>query len=139
MHPGGPFWARRDGGAWSIPKGEFGVDEHPLEAAGREFIEELGSAPQTRGAPLPLPPVRQKSGKIVHAFAVEGDFDPAGLRSNTFQMEWPPRSGRMREFPEVDRAEWFSLARARQKIIDGQRALLDALEAALQAGLATMR
>jgi predicted NUDIX family NTP pyrophosphohydrolase len=127
VHPGGPFWARRDLGAWSVPKGEYADDEQPEVAARREFAEELGVEPQ--GALQPLGEIRQKGGKLVVGFAAEGDFDVAALRSNMFEMEWPPRSGRRQAFPEVDRAEWFTLPLARQKIIAGQRPLLDRLEA----------
>src|ERR1700754_864886 len=106
VHPGGPFWARRDAGAWSIPKGEHGEDEEPLAAARREFEEELG-LPVPQGELRPLPEVRQKGGKRVTAWAVEGDLDPERIVSNSFELEWPPRSGRTQEFPEVDRAGWF--------------------------------
>src|SRR5262249_3222418 len=105
VHPGGPFWAKRDAGAWSIPKGEIGVDEDAATAARREFAEELGVSPP--GELSALGEIVQKGGKRVIAFALEGDFDPATLRSNTFEIEWPPRSGKLRAFPEVDRAEWF--------------------------------
>ena len=128
VHPGGPFWAKRDEGAWSIPKGEIDVDEDPLAAARREFVEELGSAPRPGGEPVALEPVRQAGGKLVIAWAQEGDFDPAGLDSNSFKMEWPPRSGPMQEFAEVDRAAWFPPAEARQKLLTGQRPLIDQLE-----------
>jgi predicted NUDIX family NTP pyrophosphohydrolase len=125
-HPGGPFWRNRDDGAWTIPKGEFSDDEEPLAAAKREFEEELGS-----GAPIgdyiQLRPIKQKNGKIVHAWAIEGDFDPATLNSNTFEMEWPPKSGRMQSFPEVDRAAWFQPEVAKKKILAGQPALIDEL------------
>jgi predicted NUDIX family NTP pyrophosphohydrolase len=131
VHPGGPFWAKKDAYAWSIPKGEFAPDEDPLQAAKREFAEETGLAPA--GAFVALPPLKQPGGKIVHAWAAEGDCDPAAVRSNTFTLEWPPRSGRMQEFPEVDRAAWFPLALARGKIHKGQAALLDELERLLQA------
>ena len=127
VHPGGPFWAAKDAGAWSIPKGEIGEGEDPLAAARREFEEELGRP--AVGEPIPLQPVRQRGGKVVHAWAVEGDFDPATLRSSTFPMEWPPKSGRQQEFPEVDRAAWFTLEEAREKILDGQRGLLEELRA----------
>lgn len=126
MHPGGPFWAKKDDGAWSIPKGEFGNDEDPLAAAKREFQEETGFA--AAGEFVALDPVRQPSGKVVHAWAVRGDADPAAIRSNTFSIEWPKGSGTMREFPEVDRAGWFSLEEARRKILKGQVALLDQFE-----------
>jgi predicted NUDIX family NTP pyrophosphohydrolase len=122
---GGPFWAKKDEGAWSIPKGEISDGEDPLSAARRELEEETGARPS--GEFLPLDPVRQASGKVVYVWAVEGDFDPNALRSNTFSMEWPPRSGRRQEFPEVDRAEWFSIEKARRKIVKGQIPLLDQL------------
>jgi predicted NUDIX family NTP pyrophosphohydrolase len=127
VHPGGPFWARRDAGAWSIPKGEYSDDEDAQAAARREFAEETGW--RIDGELTPLGEIRQKAGKAVTAFAAEGDFDPATLTSNRFQMEWPPKSGRMASLPEVDRAGWFSLAEAHEKIIEGQRPLLDRLEA----------
>jgi predicted NUDIX family NTP pyrophosphohydrolase len=129
VHPGGPVWARRDLGAWSIPKGEHGDDEDPRAAALREFEEELGSAPPPADALAELGAVRQKSGKVVTAFAVEGDLDPATVRSNTFTMEWPPRSGVTREFPEIDRAEWFGVDEARERINPAQAELLDRLVA----------
>lgn len=125
VHPGGPFWARRDDGAWSIPKGEFDASEAPEAAARREFTEETGIA--LTKVLTPLPPVAQSRAKSVHAFAAEGDIDPARVRSNRFEMEWPPRSGRTQSFPEVDRAAWFTLADAQVKIVAGQRPLLDAL------------
>jgi predicted NUDIX family NTP pyrophosphohydrolase len=125
VHPGGPFWAKRDDGAWSIPKGEFDAGEDPDAAARREFAEELGIALTT---PLiALAPVAQSRGKTVHPFAAEGDVDPAAIRSNTFMLEWPPRSGRMQPFPEVDRVAWFTLDAAHRKIVAGQRPILDAL------------
>jgi predicted NUDIX family NTP pyrophosphohydrolase len=126
VHPGGPFFAKKDLGAWSIPKGEVVEGEEPLAAARREFAEELGFA--AVGEFLPLGEVKQKGGKTVHAWAVEGECDPAPCRSNTFKMEWPPRSGKWAEFPEVDRAEFFGLAAAREKINQGQAPLLDQLE-----------
>jgi predicted NUDIX family NTP pyrophosphohydrolase len=130
VHPGGPFWAKKDAGAWSIPKGEVGDGEEPLACALRELEEELG-------APFSLAPeeltelgsVRQKGGKVVHCWATEGEFDPADLRSNTFTMEWPPRSGVEREFPEVDRAEWFGIKQAREKINAAQDEFLERLVA----------
>ena len=125
MHPGGPFWARRDEGAWSIPKGEYTAAEEPLACAVREFEEELGSAPA--GPFAELGEVRQKGGKLVTAWAAEGDFDPAALRSNTFEVEWPPRSGRMQEFPEVDRAAWFAPDDARVKLLPAQVPFVDRL------------
>jgi len=127
VHPGGPFWRKRDLGAWSIPKGECGADEDPESAAFREFGEELGLPPPQRSS-RPLGEIVQAGGKRVIAFAVEGDLDVGAIESNRFEMEWPPRSGRRQSFPEVDRAEWFTLAVAREKIIPGQRPLLDRLE-----------
>ncbi|HST41289.1 MAG TPA: NUDIX domain-containing protein [Conexibacter sp.] len=124
VHPGGPFWAKKDAGAWSIPKGEHGDDEDPLTAARREFAEELG-LPLPAGEIVPLGEVRQKGGKLVTAWAVAGDLDPARIVSNSFELEWPPRSGRHAEFPEVDRAEWFTLERAREKLLPAQLPLLD--------------
>jgi len=127
VHPGGPVWARRDHGAWSVPKGEYVEgEEEPLAAARREFAEELGSPPPD-GEPLDLGEVRQKSGKRVRAWALAGDLDAAAARSNTFAMEWPPRSGQIREFPEIDRAEWFPLAEARERINPAQAAFLNRL------------
>ena len=125
VHPGGPFWARKDAGAWSIPKGEFGDDEDALHAARREFAEETGLS--VDGAFVALPPLRQPSGKLIHAFALRADVDPAQLRSNTFMLEWPPKSGQQREFPEVDRAAWFALDEAAAKIQNGQAPLLQRL------------
>ncbi len=126
VHPGGPLWARRDLGAWSIPKGEMEPGEEPEAVARRELAEETGLV---AGGPLaPLALVRQPGGKVVVAFALEGDLDPAAVRSNTFSMPWPPGSGRMRAFPEVDRAEWFALPEARRRILRGQAPLLDELE-----------
>jgi predicted NUDIX family NTP pyrophosphohydrolase len=125
VHPGGPFWRNKDDGAWSIPKGEMDEGEDPAEAALREFMEELGSAPTE---PLrPLSEIRQRGGKRVHAFVVEGDIDVGAIASNTFEMEWPSRSGRLQTFPEVDRAEWFDLRLANEKILASQRPLLDQL------------
>ena len=126
VHPGGPFFRKRDEGAWTIPKGEFSDDEQPLAAAKREFREELGAAPPG-GEYILLKPIKQKNGKIVHAWAVEGDFDPAKLKSNTFEMEWPPKSGRKQKFPEVDRAEWFLPEVAKRKALLGQADLIDEL------------
>ncbi len=126
VHPGGPFWARKDHGAWSIPKGEHDDGEDALACALREFEEEIGSAPAP-GELVELGEVRQKAGKVVTAWALEGDVDPATVRSNTFTMQWPPRSGQMKEFPEVDRAEWFSLEAARARINPAQAAFLDRL------------
>ena len=126
VHPGGPFWARRDAGTWSIPKGEYLAGEEPADAARREFAEETGWT--LAGSLVPLGDVRQASGKVITAFAAKGDFDPSTLRSNTFEVEWPPRSGRRATFPEVDRAGWFALEAARRKILPAQAPLLDALE-----------
>jgi predicted NUDIX family NTP pyrophosphohydrolase len=127
-HPGGPFWAKRDHGAWSIPKGECAEEEDPRTAALRELREELGAAPELGVADLlDLGSVQQKAGKVVDAWAAEAEFDPATLRSNRFSIEWPPRSGRQQEFPEVDRAEWFSPEEARQRIIPAQAELVDRL------------
>ena len=118
VHPGGPFWARKDWGAWSIPKGEYGEGEDPLTAARREFEEETGA--RAHGDFLALGDIVQAGRKIVTAWAVEGDFDPATLKSNEFKLDWPPKSGRTASFPEVDRAEWFAPAEARRKILPGQ-------------------
>ena len=134
VHPGGPFWARKDDGAWSIPKGEVEEGEDALDVALREFEEELGSpAPVARDALVDIGTIRQKAGKVVAAWAGEGDFDPSGLRSNTFSIEWPPRSGQQKEFPEVDRAAWFGLAEARVKVLEAQAELIDRLAAVLGA------
>jgi predicted NUDIX family NTP pyrophosphohydrolase len=128
VHPGGPIWAKRDEGAWSIPKGELDDGEEPLRCALRELEEELGPACEVAGAePVGLGSVRQKSGKVVEAWAAEGRFDPAALASNTFSLEWPPRSGSQREFPEVDRAEWLAPEAARRKINPAQAELIDRL------------
>ena len=126
-HPGGPYWSKKDAGAWTIPKGEFLDEEEALTAAKREFEEEMGSP--IDGDFLELEPLRQPGGKTIYAWAVRGDFDPARLSSNLFSMEWPPKSGRREEFPEVDRAAWFSIAQARVKILPGQAPFLDALVA----------
>jgi predicted NUDIX family NTP pyrophosphohydrolase len=127
VHPGGPFWSRRDLGAWSIPKGEYSPDEEPEAAARREFAEELGL--ELVGTLASLGEIKQKAGKQVIGFAVEGDLDVTAIRSNNFEMEWPPRSGRMQSFPEIDRAEWFDLETARARVIPGQQPFLDRLEA----------
>ena len=125
VHPGGPFWAKKDDGAWSIPKGEFTSAEDPLAAARREFEEELGAP--VDGEFIPLGVIKQPGGKLVHAWAVGAEFDPAQLKSSPFSIEWPRRSGRQQEFPEVDRAGWFSIDRARTKILKGQIEFLDRL------------
>ncbi len=129
VHPGGPFWRGKDEGAWMIPKGLIEPGEDPLAAALREYEEELGSKPE--GQPRRLCEVRQAGGKWVEAFALEGDFDPAALRSNEFTIEYPPKSGSFQAFPEVDEARWFSVAEARAKILKSQMPILDALEAEL--------
>jgi predicted NUDIX family NTP pyrophosphohydrolase len=126
VHPGGPFWCNKDDGAWSIPKGEVDAGEDPEQAARRELAEELGPA-ATIGPLQAIGEVKQRGGKRVVAFAGEGDFEPGRLASNTFEIEWPPRSGRMHSFPEVDRAEWFDLHTAKVKILSGQIELLDHL------------
>src|SRR4051794_16469683 len=126
VHPGGPFWRNKDDGAWSIPKGEINPGENPQDVARREFFEELGSAPP--GPLRALGEIRQRGGKRVHAFAVKGDLDIQTVKSNTFELEWPPKSGRLQTFPEVDRAGWFALPIARAKILQSQSALLDRLE-----------
>ena len=126
VHPGGPFWAKKDAGAWSIPKGEYDDGEDARVAALREFAEELGTPPPD-GDLVDLGEVRQRGGKTVVAWALEGDADADAIRSNTFTMEWPPRSGTMREFPEIDRAGWFRLDEAREKILPAQAPLLDRL------------
>ena len=125
IHPGGPFWAKKDRGAWSIPKGEPGDGEDLQTAAMREFTEETGFAIDRELQPLP--PLKQKSGKTIHAFAAEGDCDAAQLRSNTFSIEWPPKSGKLTDFPEADRGAWFTLREARERIVPGQEPFLDAL------------
>jgi predicted NUDIX family NTP pyrophosphohydrolase len=126
VHPGGPFWAKRDEGAWSIPKGEFEDNEDPFSAAKREFAEETSFSPD--GEAIALQPVRQSSGKLIYAWAMRHDLDPAQFRSNTFSMEWPPKSGRYQEFPEIDRAAWITIEAARHKIVKGQAPFLDQLE-----------
>ncbi len=126
VHPGGPFFSKKDAGAWSIPKGEYNEDEDPLMAAKREFAEELGSG--IAGVFTPLGSIKQKGGKAVSAWAVETNFDTSGFTSNTFSLEWPPRSGKMKEFPEVDKAEWFSLAEGKEKINPAQVEFIDLLE-----------
>jgi predicted NUDIX family NTP pyrophosphohydrolase len=131
VHPGGPFWAKKDAGAWSIPKGEYGEGEDPLAVAKREFKEELGIA--SEGTCVDLGEVIQPGRKRVRAFALEGDFDVSALRSNAFEMEWPPKSGRRQSFPEVDRAAWFTPEQAREKILLGLSPLIDRLLASLRA------
>jgi predicted NUDIX family NTP pyrophosphohydrolase len=134
VHPGGPFWAKKDDGAWSLPKGEYEPDEDPLEVAIREFREELGVDPPEASEPAFLGEVRQPGGKLVSAWALPGDVDLSVVRSNTFTMEWPPRSGRTAEFPEVDRADWFDPETARRKLLPGQLGLLDRFSELLEAG-----
>ena len=129
VHPGGPFWKNKDAGAWSIPKGEYGDDEAPLAAAKREFAEELGRLPA--GEVTPLGEIRQKAGKVVTAFALEGDFDCASFKCNSFEIEWPPKSGKRASFPEIDQAQWFAIDEARRKINPAQAELIDRLEAVL--------
>lgn len=129
-HPGGPFWARKDEAAWSIPKGEYTDDEDPWAAAQREFVEEVG-LPVPDGPPVALPPVKQSGGKIVTAYAIRSDLDIADSVSNTFEIEWPKGSGKFRNYPEIDRVGWFSIAEARSKLLKGQRPLLDSLIANL--------
>jgi predicted NUDIX family NTP pyrophosphohydrolase len=129
VHPGGPFWVKKDDGSWSIPKGEFEEGEESLDVAQREFFEETGV--EVNGDFVEVGQVKQAGGKVVMAWAVEGDFDPASLRSNAFEMEWPPRSGRRQKFPEVDRGAWFSVDAARGKILKSQEPLLDLLRSVL--------
>ena len=126
VHPGGPFWTKKDEGAWTIPKGEFDDDEDPLNAAKREFEEETGM--KISGEFIELKPVKQKSGKLIYAWAVEGDMDPATIKSNEFEIEWPPRSGKMKSFPEIDKAGWFTIRDAAIKINPGQLSLIKELE-----------
>jgi predicted NUDIX family NTP pyrophosphohydrolase len=125
VHPGGPFWSKKDDGSWSIPKGEYPPTEKPLDAARREFREETGT--EMEGDSLALEPVRQPGGKIVHAWAVEGELDPLPIKSNTFRLEWPRGSGKFQEFPEIDKAGWFSIDKAAVKILKGQMGLLEQL------------
>ena len=127
VHPGGPFWNRRDDGVWSIPKGEIEPGETPLDVARREFEEELGM-PAPDGEVAPLGSIRQAGGKVVHAWVARGDIDVSRVSSNTFAIEWPPRSGKTQEFPEVDRAAWFDLPTARRMILPAQSAFLDRLQ-----------
>lgn len=126
VHPGGPFWAKKDLGAWSIPKGEYQEGEDPLAVARREFEEELGSPAPARDA-IELGELVQPSRKLITAYAIEGDFDANTLKSNLFEMEWPPKTGRLQSFPEVDRAQWFTVEEARDKILPGQRPFIDRL------------
>jgi predicted NUDIX family NTP pyrophosphohydrolase len=126
VHPGGPFWRKKDEGAWTIPKGEFTDDEDPLTAAKREFKEETGSEAPA-GKYIQLTSIRQKGGKVVHPWAIEASFDPATLQSNSFEMEWPPKSGKLESFPEIDRAEWFTPEVAMSKILPGQQELIGEL------------
>jgi predicted NUDIX family NTP pyrophosphohydrolase len=128
-HPGGPYWSRKDEGAWMVPKGAVEQGETALEAAVREFGEEVGPVPA--GVPMPLATVRQNGGKLVEVFALEGEFEPADLKSNLFELEWPPRSGRLQSFPELDAVTWMPLAEARRRILRSQLPLLDALANAL--------
>jgi predicted NUDIX family NTP pyrophosphohydrolase len=130
VHPGGPFWAKKDDGVWSIPKGEYDAGEEPLDAAEREFEEELGQ-PAPGGARIDLGELDQSRVKRVHAWAIEADFDAENIVSNSFEMEWPPKSGTLSEFPEVDRAGWFSVLMAQRKLLPGQVGFLDRLAAAL--------
>lgn len=125
VHPGGPFWAKKDAGVWSIPKGEYLEGEDPESVARREFAEETGC--ELTGSMRPLTPLKQPSGKVISAWAVEGDLDPATLKSNTFALEWPPRSGKIQQCPEVDRGAWFDLPTAGDKLLAGQRPFLDQL------------
>jgi predicted NUDIX family NTP pyrophosphohydrolase len=125
VHPGGPLWKNEDAGAWSVPKGEINGDDEPLATAIREFEEELGS--KVKGNFLPLIPVKQRSGKLVYAWAVEGSLDVDKIKSNLFEMEWPPRSGKRASFPEIDKAAWFTISDAREKIISAQEAFLNEL------------
>ena len=132
VHPGGPFWKNKDEGAWSIPKGEYEAGSDPLTTARREFAEETGAEPPA-GAPTPLGQIKQAGGKLVAAWALEGDLAAEQIQSNTFTIEWPPQSGKTREFPEVDRAGWFALAAAGEKILAGQREFLTRLAGMLDA------
>lgn len=133
VHPGGPFWQKKDAGAWSIPKGEYAEGEDALEAARREFQEETGF--EVRGEFLSLRQIKQPGGKVISAWAVEGDCDPTAIRSNTFSIEWPPKSGRQQEFPEVDRAGWFALDEAKERILKGQQGFVDRLTAQVGASI----
>jgi predicted NUDIX family NTP pyrophosphohydrolase len=130
VHPGGPYWSKKDDGAWSIPKGEFNESEEPLAAAKREFQEETGI--KISGEFIQLNPIKQKAGKMVYAWAVEGDIDPAKVKSNSFEIEWPPRSGKMKSFPEIDKAAWFHVGDAQKKIIAAQSAFIKELESKIR-------
>ena len=130
VHPGGPFWAKKDAGSWSIPKGEYLPEEEPLKVAQREFQEETGFP--AAGNFIPLTPRKQPSGKVISAWAVEGDCDATSIKSNAFSMEWPPRSGKQQDFPEVDRAGWFTIPAAKEKILKGQAPFLDELSEILK-------
>ena len=132
VHMGGPYWKKKDDGAWSIPKGEFEESEDPLNAAKREFAEETGTVPV--GDFIPLEPIKQPSGKLIYAWAVNAEFDPSNLRSNLFTMEWPPKSGKQQEFPEIDRAAWLTPEMAKRKILKGQAPFVDQLQALLRTG-----
>jgi predicted NUDIX family NTP pyrophosphohydrolase len=131
VHPGGPFWVKKDLGAWSIPKGEFEADENPLDAAKREVEEETGI--KVQGDFMELTPVKQKSGKVIYAWALQGNFNTAEIKSNTFEIEWPPKSGKKKAFPEIDKAVWFTMYEAKKKIIEGQVLLIKELEIKLDA------
>jgi predicted NUDIX family NTP pyrophosphohydrolase len=132
VHPGGPFWAKKDFGAWSIPKGELKIGESPLDAAVREFNEEMGE--QISGNFIPITPIKQKNGKIVYAFALEHDFDALKIKSNTFTMEWPPKSGKRHEFPEIDKGQWFDFTTSKQKLNECQAFIVDELVKKLNLG-----
>lgn len=134
VHPGGPYWAKKDDGVWSLPKGEYEPDEDPLEVAFREFREEIGLDPPDSSSPAFLGEVRQPGGKRVSAWTLSGDLDVSTVRSNTFTIEWPPRSGRTADFPEVDRAGWFGVEEARRKLLRGQVAFIDRLTELLEGG-----
>lgn len=131
VHPGGPFWAKKDLGAWSIPKGEFDENENPLDAAKREVEEETGM--KVQGDFIELTPVKQKSSKLIYAWALRGNFDAAQIKSNTFEIEWPPKSGKKKSFPEVDKAAWFKIGEAKKKITEGQLPLINEIETKLAA------
>jgi predicted NUDIX family NTP pyrophosphohydrolase len=132
VHPGGPFWAKKDEGSWSIPKGEYSPGEEPLDVAKREFQEETGF--EAAGVLVPLTPRKQPSGKVISAWALEGDCEAASIKSNTFSLEWPPHSGKQQAFPEVDRAGWFTVQAAKEKILKGQAPFLDELSEILKEG-----